>query len=170
MTKNTSNKSIPSRMERVTKAFVSAYETGGIPLVLIVGGAAVAFEAGFDFFPDGSSGLLRRDVFLIGIGLVLAGAVCWTFSVYMLQQRASEKQRVLEAIVEAASTKDEPDIFFKSAADFLSSVGFRTTVTDTGVSKTPDTVEPPNGHSEKNESPPKDVSRSKNLPDMSDVP
>ena len=154
MTKNTSNKGTPSRLEKVTKAFVSAYETGGIPLVLIVGGAAVAFEAGFDFFPDESSGLLRRDVFLIGIGLVLAGAVCWTFSVYMLQQRASEKLRVLEAIVEAASTNYEPDTFFKSAADFLSKVGFRTTVTDTRISTALDTVKPPNGDGEKKESPP----------------
>ena len=120
-------------MEKVTKFLVRAYETGGIPLVLIVGGAAMAFEAGFDLIPDGSSGLLRRDVFLIGLGLILAGAVCWTFSVYMLQQRASEKQRLLEAIVEAASKNREPGMFFNSAAKFLSKVGFRTTVTDTRV-------------------------------------
>ena len=156
-------------MEKVTKFLVTAYETGGIPLVLIVGGAAVAFEAGFDFFPDESSGLLRRDVFLIGIGLVLAGAVCWTFSVYMLQQRASEKQRLLEDIVEAAAKSVKPSAFFSSAADFLSEVGFRTTITDTHVSKKPDIVEPQNGDSVKNESPPKDASRSKNVPDLSEA-
>ncbi len=139
MTQNTNGKSSPSRMENVTKNFVRVYETGGIPLVLIVCGAAMAVEAEFDLLFDGSSGLLRREIFLIGIGLILAGAVCWTFSVYMMQQRASEKQRLLEAIVEAASKRGDPDPFFASAADFLSKVGFRTTVTDTRVSKTPDT-------------------------------
>ena len=162
MTENTSNKSIPSRLEKVTKFLVTAYETGGIPLVLIVCGAAMAVEAEFDLLFDGSSGLLRRETFLIGIGLILAGAVCWTFSVYMMQQRASEKLRVLEAIVEAASKSSEPGTFFDRAADFLSKVEFRTTVTDTRVSKTPDTVEPPNGDSEngdseKKKSPPKDT-------------
>ena len=150
MTENTSNKSTPSRIDKVTKFLVTAYETGGVPLVLIVCGAAMAVEAEFDLFFDGSSGLLRRETFLIGIGLILAGAVCWTFSVYMLQQRASEKLRVIGAIVEAASTKDEPDIFFDSAAKFLTNAGFGTMVTDTPVSKTSDTVEPLNGDSETN--------------------
>ena len=168
MTKNTSNKSIPSRIEKVTKFLVTAYETGGIPLVLIVVGAAMAVEAEFDLLFDGSSGLLRRETFLIGIGLVLAGAVCWTFSVYMMQQRASEKLRLLEAIVEASKNR-EPVAFFASVADFLSEVGFRTTVTDTHVSKMPDIVEPPNGDGEKDESPPKDASRSKNVPDISEA-
>jgi hypothetical protein len=169
MTRNTSNKSIPSRIEKVTKAFVSAYETGGIPLVLIVGGAAVAFEAGFDFFPDESSELLRRDVFLIGIGLVLAGAVCWTFSVYMLQQRTFEKLRVLGTIVEAALKTDDPDSFLASAAKLLSKVGFDIMVTDTHGDHVEKTVESPNGTSEQNESPQKGASRSKSLPDLNEV-
>ena len=75
----------------------------------------------------------------------------------MMQQRASEKQRLLEAIVEAASKRGDPDPFFASAADFLSKVGFRTTVTDTRVSKTPNTVEPPNGDRENKETLPKEA-------------
>ena len=156
-------------MGKEPKFLVKAYETGGIPLVLIVLGAAMVVEVEFDVFFDGSSVLLPRQIFLIGIGLILAGAVCWTFSVYMMQQRASEKQRVLEAIVEAASISGAPDSFFASAADFLSKVGFSAVVTATRVSKTPDTGKPPNGESEKNESPPKDASRSTNVPDMSEA-
>ena len=155
--------------ENVTKRLVAVYETGGVPLVLIVFGASIVAEVEFDVFFDGSSVLPQREIFLIGIGLVLAGVVCWRFSVYMVQQRASEKPRVLEAIVESASKSCEPDAFFSSAADFLTSVDFRITVADTRAAQAPDTVKSPNGDSEKNKSPAKDASRSINSPDISEA-
>lgn len=167
MPEKTNGKSIWFNLfEKVTKllltAFVTAYKTGEIPLVLIVFGAVVVVEVEFDVFFDGSSVLPQREIFLIGIGLVLAGAVCWTFNVYMIQQRASEKQRVLEAIVEAASKSVKPSAFFSSAADFLSKVDFRIAVTDTRAAQAPDTVKQPNGDgengdSEKEKSPPNDT-------------
>lgn len=156
-------------MEQVTKFLVTAYRTGGIPLVLIVFGATMVVEVEFDVFFDGSSVLLQREIFLIGIGLILAGAVCWTFSVYMMQQRASEKLRVLGTIVEAALKTDDPDSFLASAAKLLSKVGFDIMVTDTHGDHAEKTVESPNGTIEQKESPPKDASRSKNLPDLNEA-
>ena len=174
MTKKTDGKSGRFNLfERVTKilltAFVTAYQTGGIPLVLIFFGAVMVVEVEFDVFFDGSSVLPQREIFLIGIGLVLAGAVCWTFSVYMMQQRASEKLRVIEAIVEAAANSVKPDAFFDSASEFLMSIDFSITVTGIHAAQAQKTVKPPNGDSEKKESPSKDASRSENLPDLSDL-
>lgn len=137
-------------MEKKTPFLVKAYETGGIPLVLMVVGAAMALEAGFDWYPSESPALPPREVFLMGIGLILAGAVCWTFIVYMLQQREAEKLRVIEAVVEAATNQCDPDTFFASAADFLSAVDFRKTVTDPEVARAnggepPESGEPAQG-------------------------
>ena len=169
MAEKTNGKIFLSIIKTMMKYLVTAYETGGIPLVLIVFGAAMVVEVEFDFFFDGSSVLLQREIFLIGIGLILAGAVCWTFSVYMMQQRASEKLRVLGTIVEAALKTDDPDSFLASAAKLLSKVGFDIMVTDTHGDHAEKTVESPNGTSEQNESPPKDASRSKNLPDLNEA-
>lgn len=119
--------------EALWKYLLTAYETGGMPLVLVAGGVFLAIDAERDIFFDGSSGLSPREIFLAGVGLILAGAACWTFSVFMLQQRESEKLRVIEAIVEAASENMDTQKFFTSAESFLRNVGFDATVTNIHV-------------------------------------
>lgn len=162
MTKKTDGKSGWFNLfEKVTKllltAIVTAYQTGGIPLVLIFFGAVIVVEVEFDVFFDGSSVLPQHEIFLIGIGLILAGAVCWTFSVYMFQQRASQKLRVIEAIVEAAPKNDEPGAFFDSASEFLTSIDFSITVTGTHAAQVQKTTETKNGDSKNGQTPPKDT-------------
>ena len=119
--------------EGLAKLILTVYETGGIPLVLIIGGVIIALDAQIDIIFDGPSGPLPREIFLAGVGLILAGAACWTFSVFMLQQRESDKLRVIEAIIEAASEITDTEKFFASAESFLRNVGFDATITNIHV-------------------------------------